>query len=411
MKRALLAIIAVVATALPAQSLTSFKASADQLNDGTHVAVTWTDAGNEVKYVVRMDGEKLDVLPANTGRYVNDPGVGEHEYRIIAEAPNGNRRSAFASVEVVEPEPEPTPTPTPTPEPEPDCDVNVRGSIAAAAADAPQGATLCLSGTYEVPTAIRPKDGQSFVGPAVLVGTNGNDTGFDVKGPEAVGVTFVDLDMSGFTLRGIDCWVDTTVLGGRYHHNGRNGIGCGLNGLGGVVIDGVEVDHNGAPDELGAGSSGMKFARAHGVIVRDSFVHDNLGNGVWCDVQCGDYTVTDNTILRNSRKGVHYEKSGESDELVKYVGFATITGNVIRGNGWEGREHSDAGVAVISSKNVLIAGNTFGEQDKGWAVQVRQDGRLSGEKHGWVISNVTIRNNTLNGDRIIGCDLSGVTCE
>jgi hypothetical protein len=252
-----------------------------------------------------------------------------------------------------------------------------------------------------------PKQGQSFIGPAVLVAGNGNATGFAVKTRD---VSFMHLEMSGFGARAIECWAGTRVIGGHYHHNGRNGIGCGLDGEGGVLVDGVEVDHNGSDAELGKGSSGMKFARAHGVVVRNSFIHDNVGSGVWCDVQCGDYTVVDNTIVRNSRKGVHYEKSGASDEEGTYEGFAYIARNVIQDNGLEGREYAaDGGVALVSSKNALIEQNVFGRNPRG-GVFIRQDGRLSGEKHGWAISNVVVRNNTMNGDRIVGCDISGVKC-
>lgn len=330
-----------------------------------------------------------------------------------------------------EPSSEPTPTvPPPLPKPDPSdpasvsepppsdpatssagrCDgvvVPSGSDIQSAVNGAPEGATLCLTGSYALATPVKPKAGQSFVGPATIVAANANDTGFSVRVPN---VSFVDLDMSGFALRGIDCSIGTRIIGGRYHHNGRNGFGCGLDGLGGVLVDGVEVDHNGSEAELGGGASGMKFARGHGVVVRDSFIHDNLGNGVWCDVQCGDYTVVDNVIVHNSRKGVHYEKSGASDEFVTYEGSAYIARNVIQDNGWEGREHAaDGGIGLVSSKNVLIEANVFGGNHRA-SVIVRQDGRLEGDKHGWVISNVTIRDNTLNGNELIGCDIEGVTC-
>lgn len=288
--------------------------------------------------------------------------------------------------------------------------VQVTGSIRAAIAAHPAGTRFCLSGRYDIGRALVPKDRQSFIGPAVLVAANGNLSGFKLKAADADHVAFVRLDMSGFGLRAIECWTGVQIIGGRYHHNGRNGIGCGLDGGGRIRIDGVEVDHNGSEAELGRGSAGIKFARAHGAVVRDSFIHDNLGNGVWCDVQCGDFRVLDAVIVRNGRKGVHYEKSGASDGMVSYQGFAYIARNVIQDNGWEGREHAaDGGVGLVSSKNVLIEDNVFGGNHRA-GVFVRQDGRLSGDKHGWVISNVVIRNNIMNGDPLVGCDLDGVRC-
>ena len=301
---------------------------------------------------------------------------------------------------------------TPAP-PEPErCTVPVAApnSIQAAIDANPPGTTFCLSGTFRLFTTIRPKTGDRFVGPATLVGA-GADIGFQARsGTGATDVGFVDLDVSGFSLQAIGCWARTEVIGGRYHHNGRNAIGCGLEGAG-VLIDGVEIDHNGSQAQLGCCAAGMKFAQGHGIVVRNSFIHDNIGNGVWCDVQCGDYTVVDNRIVRNSRKGVHYEKSGESDYRgITFVGTAYIARNLIQDNGWEGRQHADAGIVAVSSKNMLIEDNSLGGNAFDNGVKISQDDRLEGDKHGWVVVNIVIRSNVMNGDALQGCDLDGVNC-
>jgi hypothetical protein len=248
------------------------------------------------------------------------------------------------------------------------------------------------------------------VGPARLRGAGGNDSGFLQQVAGIRNVSFVDLEMSGFGLRGVECFVGTRVIGGYYHHNGRNGIGCGLEAAGGLLIDGVEVAFNGNPGELGIGGGGMKFARGHGIVVRNSYVHDNIGNGIWCDVQCGDYTVVDNRVIANTRKGIHYEKSGESDEVINYVGSAYIARNIVKGNGTEGRVSADAGIRGVSSKNMLIEDNIFGGNYNRNGIKVTQDDRLSGEKHGWIVSKVVIRNNIMNGEKVEDCSLVGETC-
>jgi len=249
-----------------------------------------------------------------------------------------------------------------------------------------------------------PKTGNRFVGPATIVGA-GAEVAFQAKTGSggAADVRFIDLDVSGFA-QGIWCWKGTQVIGGRYHDNTRNGIGCGLEG-GGVLIDGVEVDHNGSQADLGSGASGLKFAQGNGIVVRDSYIHDNLGNGVWCDVQCGDYTVIDNRIIHNYRKGVHYEKSGESDfNGISFVGSAYIARNVVQGNGWEEAGLANAGIMAVSSKNILIEDNVLGDNNS-VGIRVHQDDRLSGDKHGWFVSNVVILDNRMNGDEIDGCNL------
>ena len=271
----------------------------------------------------------------------------------------------------------------------------------------PAGTTFSLSGTFQVSSTIRPKSGNRFVGPARIVGA-GADFGFQVA--PATDVRFVRLKVSRFALQGIQCWDGTTVIGGRYHHNLRTGIGCGPEG-GDVLIDGVEIDHNGSQAWLGISASGMKFAQAQGVVVRNSNIHHNLGNGVWCDQQCGNFRVIKNRIIGNSRKGVHYEKSGESDTGgVFFVGSAYIARNKIKGNAWEGRQDSDAGIAAVSSKNVVIENNILGNNEFANGIKILQDDRLNGDYHGWIVSNIVIGANVMNGDEIDGCALDGVTC-
>ena len=55
-----------------------------------------------------------------------------------------------------------------------------------------------------------------------------------------------------------------------------------------VLVDDVEIDDNGSAAYLGLLVRGDQSGlHANGVTVRNSDVHDNIGNGVWCDVQCG----------------------------------------------------------------------------------------------------------------------------
>jgi len=292
--------------------------------------------------------------------------------------------------------------------------------LQAALRDAPEGATLRLSGTYRGKN-ITPRSGQTLVGPAALVpvGPVGeDDDGFRCKSSGvAIDVTFVDLDVSGFGRHGIGCWIGTTVRGGRLHHNGKDGVGGDLEGKPSrILVENVELDHNGSAAWLGRGSAGAKFFHSHGVEVRDCNVHDNIGNGVWCDAQCGDWIVDGCVITGNTRKGVFYEKCGRSDgsflgrDYAVYEGFATITNNQIINNNLDNQDNANPGVALYNSVNVTVEANEF--SGNGNAVIVRNDpARLTDDKHGWVPDNITIRNNTLGGDRLIGCDLNGVTCE
>lgn len=288
-------------------------------------------------------------------------------------------------------------------------DQNIQGALNAL----PNGGTLCASGTFQVSTPISPKSGHTIQGPATFIGQNmtTNEDLFRVR--PAVDVTLVDLEISGAGRHGVACWQGTTVLGGRLYRNGKDGIGCNLDGPGPVLVDGAEIDHNGTdPYWLGKGAAGIKWFHATGVEVRNSFVHSNTGNGVWCDAQCGDFTVVDNVITQNTRKGVFYEKGGESDGSfggATFVGQMVVTGNRIQDNNTEGKPSAHAGVSIYTSKNALVSGNTFG--GNGRAVIAREDtARLNDDKHGWHLENITISDNSLNGDELVGCDAPGVTC-
>lgn len=300
------------------------------------------------------------------------------------------------------------------------CDVRVGagGDLQAALGSSPAGAVVCVEGTHRVGAPVRPKAGQTIVGPAEIRPRPGVFVldGIELKTGHGQGVedvTLIDLDVAGFRRHGVGCWRGTTVVGGRLHHNGKDGIGCDLEGGGGVLVDGAEIDRNGSTRYLGCCAAGIKWYHAHGVTVRNSSIHDNLGNGVWCDAQCGDFTVTDNVIAANTRKGVFYEKGGGSTiRGVSYEGTMTVTGNLIDGNATDGRARADAGISIISAKNVLVAGNTIVDTGTGDAIRVRDDpARLVDDRPGWAVENVTLTNNDTGNEAIVGCDLPGVECE
>ena len=113
----------------------------------------------------------------------------------------------------------------------------------------------------------------------------------------------------------------------------------------------------------------MKFAASggrtgsNGAIVRDNYIHDNVGNGVWFDVDSGGDTILDNVISGNLRKGIFYEVSR---------GPVLIMNNRVNGNNTSGGRSSGAGIAVVSSKNVTIRDNEI-DMNLNAAVGIWQD--------------------------------------
>jgi parallel beta-helix repeat protein len=69
---------------------------------------------------------------------------------------------------------------------------------------------------------------------------------------------------------------------------------------------------------------GFKLWQTDGVTVKDNYIHDNWGPGIWADTDNANTTITHNTIRHNEGEGVFEEIS---------YNFA-ITDNYIADNGW-----------------------------------------------------------------------------
>lgn len=329
------------------------------------------------------------------------------------------------------PSPTPTPSPSPSPTPAPGCDVSVvaPASIQNAINAQPTGATLCLSGTFTLSAKVSPKDGQSFIGPAtvraasssVMIGFELREAGASVG---AENVTIEDVEITGFGDDGVHCWRGMTLRDVHIHHNAGTGIGCGLNGGGGVLVEDSTIDHNGDPSETGGGAGGMKFAGGDGITVRDNFIEANIGNGIWCDLDCGALTVTGNTVLGSTRKGIFFEVS---------LGPALIANNTVQFNNcapsyWgDGQPECDlpdgsfgpqsagspgGGIAANSSMHMVIRNNILGG-NRVAGINFRDDCRpaCSNAQKGYNAPfNILVTGNTLNGDAVLNCDIAGITC-
>jgi hypothetical protein len=180
----------------------------------------------------------------------------------------------------------------------------------------------------------------------------------------------------------------------RIHHNQLNGF----SDVSGVWED-VEIDHNGLSWGRDCCSGGLKSVTG-GVTVRRAFVHDNDGNGIWCDfcrVQDGEapFVIEHSTIVNNGKDGLHYEVSD--------VG-ATIRNNRIQGNNTINNAY-DGGIDILQSQNALVENNVLGSNR-----MVEIAARWYPRTDAYTLNNIIIRNNALNGGALTGCG-SGVSCE
>jgi hypothetical protein len=160
---------------------------------------------------------------------------------------------------------------------------------------------------------------------------------------------------------------------------------------------------------LGFTGSGLKAITE--VEVTNSYIHDNQGNGLWCDVFCHDsethlngFWVHENLVVNNGRAGIRFERVGE----VADAGEALIENNQIHQNSLE---LSRGGIDIRDAQNALVRNNVFGQtiiaevaylpNASGVAIRASDSGRSDRPD----LFNVDIVDNVLNGELIRGCEL------
>jgi Right handed beta helix region len=50
----------------------------------------------------------------------------------------------------------------------------------------------------------------------------------------------------------------------------------------------------------------VKIDLSDGVTFRSNHVHDNVGPGLWCDINCHNVVYEDNLVERNQGAGIFY---------------------------------------------------------------------------------------------------------
>ena len=152
--------------------------------------------------------------------------------------------------------------------------------------------------------------------------------------------------------------------------NGQLGFAgnCEHDHDGTVVLEDSEIAHNlqlGYQWEWEGGAMKIVFARSP--RVRNCWVHDNAGPGVWFDIDNIDPLTTSCLIERNAENGVFYE-----------IGFGgRIVDNVIRDNGRQAVGDNGAGITIANTAGVVyernvLHGNRFpllfrhGDRGRSW---------------------------------------------
>jgi hypothetical protein len=191
----------------------------------------------------------------------------------------------------------------------------------------------------------------------------------------------------------------STVYAVRSHHNEAAGV---TNAHG--FYERVELDHNATnPDFVGFSGSGLKAITE--VEIKNSYIHDNSGNGLWCDVGCSNasnmangFWVHGNLVVNNDRAGIRFENSPTR---------ALIENNHIHGNAYGANR---GGVDIRDAQNVLVRNNVFGAMTVADASYRSNADRVavratdSGKGDRTDLRNVEIVDNHVNGESIKGCE-------
>jgi hypothetical protein len=267
------------------------------------------------------------------------------------------------------------------------------------------GQTFCIhDGTYNTSVPVRVGSNDQFIGlyndstrPAIVTTQAkalfdaGGSSGALIKGLKisgAVGGNTCEPECGRGITRGDNLTVNDVWLTG----NKNAGIGGGGPGL---LVQNSTIDHNGSYSFSNDGGSitaaGIKTMAS--MTVLNSRITDNYWSGLWCDGGCRRFEVRNSFIARNGKAGIHNEVSD---------GPAIFSGNTIKGNGTLTRAPRRAGMVIVESTNVDAYGNTFGGNAQYGVLIAR------GTRH--PLGQVKVHDNTMNGDLMEGCALSGVSC-
>ena len=176
------------------------------------------------------------------------------------------------------------------------------------------------------------------------------------------------------------------------------------------------TDNTNDPSALGVIGAGMKARNE--VEVKDSYVHDTQGNGLWCDNFCEDsdshpngFWIHDNLVVNNGRAGIRFERVGQ----VSTAGEALIEDNEVHGNSYD--DVNRGGISVRDAQNATIEHNRFGEvtiegvkyppNARDVAIIASDSGRSDRPN----LFDIDIKNNILNGETIKECELPDTVVE
>src|SRR5215208_909881 len=307
--------------------------------------------------------------------------------------------------------------------------------------------TFCVyKGTYPISTQATLKTGDKLMGepgpaptsvgpatqpaPVVTLEGSGSDNLLRADG-NGISISWVDLTGAKGTGNGTGAIAagsagsDFLVQFARIHNNAS----VGISNMQGTVLDSEFFSNSEADSSLGFNGSAVKGITEY--VAGRVYVHEEQGNGLWCDVGCknsartdlnmtkecptGCFWVYDSVVVNSGRAGIRYENSSSE---------ALFENNEVHGNGkteWRG------GIDIRDSQNATVVNNNFGPATitiDGVEVNYKVNGNRigvratdSGRSDRVNLSKVKVENNNfglpdsnMNRDRIVTCSGQVVVC-
>ncbi|MCP4307085.1 MAG: right-handed parallel beta-helix repeat-containing protein [bacterium] len=184
---------------------------------------------------------------------------------------------------------------------------------------------------------------------------------------------------------GIRTGMATTIRRVSVHHNGQLGL-AGSRGEDILVEQSDIANNNIRGFSSGWEAGGTKFTRTVGLTIRETTVHNNLGPGLWTDIDAYATTYLNNTVYDNTGPGIFHEISYD----------ALISGNTVTNNGFA---HSTwlwgGGILVAASADVEVSDNVVSGNADG-ITAIQQDRGKDRDSGGpYSLSNLWVHHNTI----------------
>jgi parallel beta-helix repeat protein len=282
-------------------------------------------------------------------------------------------------------------------------------SIQAKVDAAPAGTTFIIKPGTHTQQSVRPKDGNVFAGEpgAVLDGQGaairafaGNAKNVVIKGliiehyapgsqKDAIyGATSVGWLVEGNEFRyndggGLHTGKGMRVLRNVFHHNAQTGLGGDGDS---VLVEGNEIAFNNHEKvyDYTWEAGGAKFVRTRWLTLRNNYVHDNWGPGLWIDIDCWTTLIENNRVENNAAVGIFVEISYKT----------VVRNNTAKANGFNETWVDGAGIEVNSSPDVEVYGNTVTGNRNG--IMALEGNRGTGAYGPYIVQNLHVHDNTVD---------------